>query len=81
MVYEEYRQRDAFAKNTTFGRFLLNRAAVAERLAGAPRGSIFWNNENGSEIQMFNAQRVVLDKLAARLDNIAHQLGKDVVGI
>src|ERR1700722_12187064 len=34
-----------------------------------------------SHVQVRHAQRILLDELAARLDNIAHELDEDVVGL
>src|SRR5205814_3340965 len=38
------------------------------------------HQSRGSHIHV-GAERIVLDELAARLDHVAHQLGKDVVGL
>ena len=38
-------------------------------------------NRNGLEVEVFNAQRVLLNELTARLNDVAHQLGEKVIGL
>jgi hypothetical protein len=52
--------------------------AIKSRFGWGRRQS---SDPKGLEVQMFDAERVLLDEFAARFHHIAHQLGKDVVGV
>src|SRR5207237_6755943 len=53
----------------------------AEIISGTKRArASAWEFAGGSHVDA-GRERVLLDELAARLDDVAHQLGEDVVGL